>query len=377
MSSPYFYLLLISCFFMLTQAMQRNKETKHFLFAIFCASMAMMSLQNISASVIGPYQYLIGLGACATCNMVWLISRALFRGKNAIKAEHIVLAASIGILVMLNKTNALLNGLSVNTLMLGQMQGAVSEILNLLSSSVLVLSIWEAFRGFSEKNRSEQLQRIIFASAFLFGLFANMVLPSMLSSAVVPSDLTAYLVCISATGIIGSIQLVLILQKTAFEIKVEMIAAENDSTVNDQSAKLQKSPKLANSNSEHKIDDSELAKPLRALMQKEQIYLKADIKLVDIAQRLQVPEYKVSRTIRHCFKATNFNSFINQYRVEHAITLMQDASSQNWSLLVISLESGFSSLATFNRVFKATVGEQPSTYKKRFDNPTHPLIPSL
>ena len=377
MSSPYFYLLLISCFFMLTQAMQRNKETKHFLFAIFCASMAMMSLQNISASVIGPYQYLIGLGACATCNMVWLISRALFRGKNAIKTEHIALAASIGVLVMLNKTNALLNGLSVDTLVLGQMQGAVGEILNLLSSSVLVLSIWEALREFSEKSKSEQLQRIIFASAFLFGLFANMVFPSMLSSTSLLSELTAYLVCISATGIIVAIQVVLMLQKSASKIEVKVKEATNDSADNKQSVVLQTSTKLANSDSELKNTDPELVKSIRILMQKEKIYLRADIKLIDIAQSLKVPEYKVSRTIRYYFKATNFNSFINQYRIEHAITLMQDASSQNWSLLVISLESGFSSLATFNRVFKATVGEQPSEYKRRLLEADRTLVVSL
>ncbi|GBL04400.1 hypothetical protein KUL10_17060 [Glaciecola sp. KUL10] len=337
--------------------------------------MAMMSLQNISASVIGPYQYLIGLGACATCNMVWLISRALFRGKNAIKAEHIVLAASIGVLVMLNKTNALLNGLSMDTFILGRMQGAVGEILNLLSSSVLVLSIWEAFRGFSEKNKSEQLQRIIFASAFLSGLFANMVLPSMLNSTSLLSELTAYLVCISATGIIVAIQVVLMLQKNASKIEVK--EAINDSADNKQSVVLQTSTKLANSDSELKNTDPELAKSIRILMQKEKIYLRADIKLIDIAQSLKVPEYKVSRTIRYCFKATNFNSFINQYRIEHAITLMQDASSQNWSLLVISLESGFSSLATFNRVFKATVGEQPSEYKRRLLEADRTLLVSL
>jgi AraC-like DNA-binding protein len=362
---------------MLTQAMQRNKETKHFLFAIFCASMAMMSLQNISASVIGPYQYLIGLGACATCNMVWLISRALFRGKNAIKTEHIALAASIGVLVMLNKTNALLNGLSVDTLVLGQMQGAVGEILNLLSSSVLVLSIWEALREFSEKSKSEQLQRIIFASAFLFGLFANMVFPSMLSSTSLLSELTAYLVCISATGIIVAIQVVLMLQKSASKIEVKVKEATNDSADNKQSVVLQTSTKLANSDSELKNTDPELVKSIRILMQKEKIYLRADIKLIDIAQSLKVPEYKVSRTIRYYFKATNFNSFINQYRIEHAITLMQDASSQNWSLLVISLESGFSSLATFNRVFKATVGEQPSEYKRRLLEADRTLVVSL
>ena len=360
---------------MLTQAMQRNKETKHFLFAIFCTSIAMMSLQNISASVIGPYQYLIGLGACATCNMVWLISRALFRDKNAIKAEHIALAVSIGVLVMLNKTSALLSGLSVDTLLLGQVQGAVGEILNLLSSSVLVLSIWEALRQFSEKNKSEKIQRIIFASAFLFGLFTNMVLPSTLSSAVMQSELTAYLVCISATGIIVAIQLVLMMQKATTQ--VEMKVAINDSVDNKQSTELKTSATLANSDSGHKNTDPELAKSIRALMQKEHFYLRADIKLIDIAQHLQVPEYKVSRTIRHCFKATNFNSFINQYRIEHAIKLMRDASSQNWSLLVISLESGFSSLATFNRVFKSTVGEQPSEYKRRLLETDRTLVASL
>jgi AraC-like DNA-binding protein len=86
--------------------------------------------------------------------------------------------------------------------------------------------------------------------------------------------------------------------------------------------------------------------------------------MIDLTNELNVSEYKISRAIRHQFAAPNFNHFINSLRIEHAKNLLEQQESQHWTILVIALESGFSSLATFNRVFKAQLGYAPNEHRK-------------
>ena len=116
--------------------------------------------------------------------------------------------------------------------------------------------------------------------------------------------------------------------------------------------------------SENKEVEPELITDIEALINK-QVYLQTNLKISDFAQALAVPEYKISRTIRHHFKASNFNLFINQYRVKHAQGLLLKDEASHWSILSIAMESGFSSLATFNRVFKSIVGVNPNEFRKQ------------
>ena len=86
--------------------------------------------------------------------------------------------------------------------------------------------------------------------------------------------------------------------------------------------------------------------------------------MIDLANELNVSEYKISRAIRYHFEAPNFNHFINSLRIEHAKKLLEQQETQHWTILVIALESGFSSLATFNRVFKAQLGFAPKAFRE-------------
>nr|WP_168711061.1 helix-turn-helix domain-containing protein [Ningiella ruwaisensis] len=354
MDWPNLFLLIASCSLMLLQAVQKNKETKHYLFAIFCGSMVMVSLQNLSAPALGAYQHLIGLGACATCNMVWLISRSLFRDRNAIAIEHIAVAGVIAIMIMLNQTNAFLAGIDIHAPYLTPLKGGLSEVLNLLSSTVLALTFWEALRQFSCKSKQEKLQRLVFAGAFIFGLSACMVYPAMVQNSVKLELIMPYLMACSAFAIMLSIQIILMLQAHQSRTKPEENLHEGTE---------RQSLNPISSMSFHSIEPSTII-AIEKLISDEQIFLKPNLKIIDIAQAINEPEYKVSRAIRHHFKSQNFNAFINYHRIEHAKHLLSSDNTKAWSMLVISLESGFSSLVTFNRAFKSSVGLLPSEYKK-------------
>ncbi|MDR1380343.1 MAG: helix-turn-helix domain-containing protein, partial [Tannerella sp.] len=60
-------------------------------------------------------------------------------------------------------------------------------------------------------------------------------------------------------------------------------------------------------------------------------------------------------------KHTNFNDFINLYRVAHAKKLIQDNSQ--YTLEYVFQSSGFKNQSSFNRIFKALEGTTPSEYR--------------
>jgi AraC-like DNA-binding protein len=103
---------------------------------------------------------------------------------------------------------------------------------------------------------------------------------------------------------------------------------------------------------------------LEKILFQDKLFLRANLKMVDIAHLLDVPEYKVSRTLRAHFNARNFNQFINSLRVKHAKALLETPDNQHWSILVVGLESGFGSIGPFNRAFKSEFGVTPNEYRQ-------------
>lgn len=115
--------------------------------------------------------------------------------------------------------------------------------------------------------------------------------------------------------------------------------------------------------------DLTLIVQLQQLLLQQQLYLQTNLRLTDIAQQLQVPEYRVSRLLRSQFHATNFNHFINTLRIEHAKTLLTDPGKQHWPVLVVGLESGFASVGPFTRAFKTQTGDTPNEYRLKQREP--------
>lgn len=86
-----------------------------------------------------------------------------------------------------------------------------------------------------------------------------------------------------------------------------------------------------------------------------------DIKLSDIGRLLGYDYHYVSRYFHSVFKMS-FSEFLNLYRLEAAITLMEQSDKK---ILDIALESGFQSVRSFNECFKAHFKMSPTEYKKK------------
>ncbi|MEM6644090.1 MAG: helix-turn-helix domain-containing protein [Bacteroidota bacterium] len=56
--------------------------------------------------------------------------------------------------------------------------------------------------------------------------------------------------------------------------------------------------------------------------------------------------------------------FINTYRIKEAAGMLEDASKSDVSVLEIAYQTGFNSIAPFNRAFKATTGMTPTEFRR-------------
>ena len=104
-----------------------------------------------------------------------------------------------------------------------------------------------------------------------------------------------------------------------------------------------------------------LGEELRQIMVEKKPYLNADLTLSDLASEMKVGQNKLSAFINREL-GKNFNDFVNEYRVDAVKETLNSPDKSHLSILGIALDCGFSSKATFNRVFKKFTGVPPSQY---------------
>lgn len=102
---------------------------------------------------------------------------------------------------------------------------------------------------------------------------------------------------------------------------------------------------------------------LRQFMESKKIYIKNDLTLNELAERLAVPAHHLSQIINDRLQQ-NFYDFVNHYRVEEAKKRLIDPRCRHLTILAIAYEVGFSSKSVFNAAFKKHANMTPSQFKK-------------
>lgn len=335
----------------------KPRRVEHYLFAVLAFSLFLLALSNLLPGSFSVEQQVIALGTFATCNVFWLLSRCLFRKGKALRSAHFMLAGAIALLILLSRGIDIFVTLQwIDQQTLVWLKRSLTEMLRLLSSGVLVLSFWEIVRGYSSSSRYVQKQKALLASTmFIAVISTRVIVPSIPLSPETSHWIYIMVRSVMASAILISILSVLWLQHQ-----------------NREALGLNSGPKEGGINA-----DGELLTSIYLLMEEKKLYLQADLKLVDIATELGVPEYRVSRALKEKTDFDNFNHFVNHFRLNHAKFLLTDENSKNWTILVISMESGFSSLATFNRVFKHQEKCTPNAFRKMGGSvPTHATVGS-
>ena len=103
----------------------------------------------------------------------------------------------------------------------------------------------------------------------------------------------------------------------------------------------------------------EISKHIEELMVKDKLYTDLNFSRTMLASLLQVKEHQLSTIISLAFKKS-FTEFINYYRIEEAKRLLKE---NDQPITVISFDTGFNNLTSFNRVFKEVTGLSPSQFR--------------
>jgi len=101
---------------------------------------------------------------------------------------------------------------------------------------------------------------------------------------------------------------------------------------------------------------------LLQLMETEKLFTNSDLKLQDLAHKLNLSPHHLSQIINER-RGQNFFDFLNQYRIEEAKKYLHDTEKQNYTILSIALEVGFNNKASFNTAFKKHTGMTPSQFR--------------
>ena len=101
---------------------------------------------------------------------------------------------------------------------------------------------------------------------------------------------------------------------------------------------------------------------LELLCKEQHIYTDSTLNREKVAEKLGISAGYVSQIV-NIITGDNFANYINNYRVEAVKKMISDPEYENYTLLTMGLESGFTSKTTFYKAFKKVTDQTPNEYK--------------
>ncbi|WP_325892234.1 helix-turn-helix domain-containing protein [Grimontia sp. NTOU-MAR1] len=98
---------------------------------------------------------------------------------------------------------------------------------------------------------------------------------------------------------------------------------------------------------------------LDEVMKLRELFKDPDLTLNKLARKMGIPGRKISSSV-NLVCGENLSRVINQYRIEHAKSLLE---SSDLAITEIYLEAGFQTKSNFNREFLRITGKTPSEYR--------------
>jgi AraC-like DNA-binding protein len=105
----------------------------------------------------------------------------------------------------------------------------------------------------------------------------------------------------------------------------------------------------------------ELHSAVIRLMTEQKLYRSSDLSINDLSSKLGVHPNYLSQVINQREKK-HFYDFVNTYRIEEFKEMITMQKNQQFTLLSMAFDCGFSSKTSFNRYFKRVTGQTPSEY---------------
>lgn len=115
----------------------------------------------------------------------------------------------------------------------------------------------------------------------------------------------------------------------------------------------------------NKISSSEvqdIRERLERLMEKEKMYLNANLTITKLANTLHISKVKLSQTFNEHLDIS-FNDYLNTFRIDAAKKIIGSKSTH--TLEAIGLDCGFNSKSTFYAAFKKHTGMTPAKFRSK------------
>lgn len=104
---------------------------------------------------------------------------------------------------------------------------------------------------------------------------------------------------------------------------------------------------------------------LEKKVQEEELYREDTLSLRQLAEQMGLKDKHLSDLLNNHLQ-TNFYEYINQFRVAAFQSAVQAGQAEQFTLLALALQCGFSAKSSFNRIFKQHTGMTPSVYRAKF-----------
>lgn len=101
-----------------------------------------------------------------------------------------------------------------------------------------------------------------------------------------------------------------------------------------------------------------------AAMEKDNLFLDADLSIVSLAEKLGTNRTYASKAIKDA-KGCNFSDYVNRYRLDYAVAMMKNMPKESIVVQNVALQCGCGSIQTFYRYFKLFFNETPTQWIER------------
>ena len=294
-----------------------------------------------TAFELGTVGAIIGMAGTSACGFSWLFARALFQKDAGQELWPLIL---VGGLIAIRLPLDLFGGTLHGPGLIATGLAMAATLHALLSSTVLLLAFVEAWRGYrSDLPPAERRFRLTFASAY-----GSLVIIAVIWLNNTPEGSLASRSGDMIRMLAASVAVMLTLWAWRFRKRHPHPSRKRQ-------------PRRFEA---HSAEGIELGQRILTLLQEQRIYLEPELKLADLAERLNEPDHKARNAITGALGFRNFNAMVNQFRIQAAKVLLEDVETRNTSILSIALDCGFSSIGPFNRAFKLETGQTPSAYRK-------------
>jgi AraC-like DNA-binding protein len=120
---------------------------------------------------------------------------------------------------------------------------------------------------------------------------------------------------------------------------------------------------------EDQSDLDEVLARLSELIETQHIYKEHGLTVTQLAERVEVPAYRLRKVINQQLNYSNFNQYLNKHRIQDACKQLVAPKTQHLPILSIALDVGFRSLSSFNKTFKEQMDKTPTEFRKEHKLP--------